>query len=43
MSHPTAADAPSTLLLNASVLVFLFRALAGARRPEGRDDVSRQL
>ena len=33
----------STLLLNASVLVFLFRALAGARSPSRRDDVARQL
>ncbi len=33
----------STLLLNASVLVFLFRALAGASSPSRRKDVSRQL
>ena len=33
----------STLLLNASVLVFLFRALAGARSPSRREDVARQL
>jgi transcriptional regulator with GAF, ATPase, and Fis domain len=34
---------PSQLLLNASVLVFLFRALAGARTPSRREDVARQL
>ena len=32
-----------TLLLNASVLVFLFRALAGARSASRREDVARQL
>jgi Nif-specific regulatory protein len=31
------------LLLNASVLVFLFRALAGARTPARRQDVAKQL
>jgi transcriptional regulator with GAF, ATPase, and Fis domain len=36
-------DSPSTLLLNASVLVFLFRALAGAGTSERREDVARQL
>ena len=35
--------APSTLLLNASVLVFLFRALAGSRTPSRREEVARQL
>jgi Nif-specific regulatory protein len=38
-----AADSPSALLLNASVLVFLFRALAGAGSQERRDHVATQL
>ena len=45
MTTPAAATAssPSSLLLNASVLVFLFRALAGARTPERRHHVATQL
>ena len=43
MPPPTASDSPSTLLLNASVLVFLFRALAGASDPARRRDVAGQL
>jgi transcriptional regulator with PAS, ATPase and Fis domain len=39
----SATGSPSTLLLNASVLVFLFRALAGARVPERRKQVATQL
>ena len=39
----SATESPSTLLLNASVLVFLFRALAGARTPERRQEVATQL
>lgn len=42
MTAPPASGSPS-ILLNASVLVFLFRALAGARTAEVRADVSRQL
>jgi transcriptional regulator with GAF, ATPase, and Fis domain len=44
-TNTTAAPdcAPKTLLLNASVLVFLFRALAGARSAAHREEVSRQL
>jgi transcriptional regulator with GAF, ATPase, and Fis domain len=36
-------DGSPGLLLNASVLVFLFRALAGARSPERRREVAPQL
>jgi transcriptional regulator with GAF, ATPase, and Fis domain len=36
-------DTASNLLLNASVLVFLFRALAGARTAERRQQVAAQL
>ncbi len=39
----TTSDSSSTLLLNASVLVFLFRALAGGRTAERRQDVATQL
>lgn len=38
-----AAAGQSHLLLNASVLVFLFRALAGARTAGRREDVGKQL
>jgi len=36
----TAKD-PTHLLLNASVLVFLFRAIAGARAPVRREEVGK--
>ena len=39
---PSAAS-PSSSLLNASVLVFFFRALAGARTPDRRLQVAGQL
>ncbi len=39
---PSAAS-PSSILLNASVLVFLFRALPGARTPDRRAHVTDQL
>ncbi len=42
-SAQTTSDSSSTLLLNASVLVFLFRALAGGRTAERRQDVATQL
>jgi transcriptional regulator with PAS, ATPase and Fis domain len=42
MTEPVAASAHE-LLVNASVLVFLFRALAGARSAEQNRDVSAQL
>ena len=38
-----AARDPSRLLLNASVLVFLFRAMAGARIAARREEVGKQL
>jgi hypothetical protein len=38
-----AARDPSRLLLNASVLVFLFRAMAATRIAAKRDQVSKQL
>lgn len=45
MTTPAAETnvSPSSVLLNASVLVFLFRALAGARTAERRQQVATQL
>ena len=42
MSSATASD-PKSLLMSASVLVFLFRALAGTRTAHHRDEVARQI